>query len=255
MITWALTTTHDGHDRGECDGAAASRAEALDELIAQAAAQVESVENAGTVWTLALDGAEEAIIGLGPTADGEPNRAQAHEHLALVHAQLAHPVPWPIAEDTTAGNTADVHDDLAGLWSSLRSAVLDDGSAVAAAAAPKLTAAGVRSAREALGMDEAMLARLLDIDERTVRRWERGENPIPTGVARELQAVDARYTTLVDQIADHYRHGRLSSIETYQSVARTPDAPLTARFHRTLCHQVVRKVPGLTVVYKTGDTT
>lgn len=67
------------------------------------------------------------------------------------------------------------------------------------------SAAEIRAARAALGLTARELAHLLDVNERTVRRWEKGHgNPSP-GVSAELRALDARADELAAAIAVHAR--------------------------------------------------
>lgn len=52
------------------------------------------------------------------------------------------------------------------------------------------------------------MARRLDVAERTVRRWQDGDNDIPEGVGRDLAAICRAQSTILNQIADELEKGR-----------------------------------------------
>ncbi len=64
--------------------------------------------------------------------------------------------------------------------------------------------------RRGLGLTQEELAGLLDVAERTVRRWEKNEMPIPDGAAADLDDLHAGFgeralatvDSLISQIAD-----------------------------------------------------
>lgn len=76
------------------------------------------------------------------------------------------------------------------------------------------SAAEIRAARAALGLTARELAHLLAVNERTIRRWEKGHgNPSPATSA-EIRALDARADDLADAIAEHAaRAGRPFNID------------------------------------------
>jgi len=55
-----------------------------------------------------------------------------------------------------------------------------------------------KTLREALGLSISTLVRVIDVDERTLRKWESGKKKLPQGVIDSLIDVD----TLVDQTVD-----------------------------------------------------
>lgn len=63
----------------------------------------------------------------------------------------------------------------------------------AAVAVPPLTGAGLRDARQALGLTQSELAAVLDLKgegaRRTIRRWEKDEWPVPWTVAVTIAAL------------------------------------------------------------------
>ena len=50
----------------------------------------------------------------------------------------------------------------------------------------------LRRRREALGLSQEQLARVLQVSAMTVSRWERGVNPIPPLLPLALEALEAR---------------------------------------------------------------
>jgi pyocin large subunit-like protein len=56
-----------------------------------------------------------------------------------------------------------------------------------------MTPAALRAAPAALGLSGRGLARLLDVNEKTFRRWIAGEQPIPRSVEIAVSAMLAGY--------------------------------------------------------------
>lgn len=48
-----------------------------------------------------------------------------------------------------------------------------------------------RALREWMGVDQEWMARELGVSESTVRKWERGQHPVPAGVAAEVSGLAA----------------------------------------------------------------
>lgn len=67
------------------------------------------------------------------------------------------------------------------------------------------SAAEIRAARAALSLTARELAHLLDVHERTIRRWEKGHGTPSPATSAELRALDARADDLADAIAAHAR--------------------------------------------------
>ena len=64
-----------------------------------------------------------------------------------------------------------------------------------------MTANEVRAARTAYGLTCAELAHILDVNERTVRRWESAHPALPNGTtAAEIRAIDARIAAIAARI-------------------------------------------------------
>lgn len=55
----------------------------------------------------------------------------------------------------------------------------------------------LRALREMVGMSVRDLARLADVQERTIARWERGASPVPDDVARIVRDAKARQDEIV----------------------------------------------------------
>lgn len=64
-----------------------------------------------------------------------------------------------------------------------------------------MTANEVRAARAAYGLTARDLAHILDVNERTVRRWENGTAHPNGAVAAEIRALDTRVDRIADDIA------------------------------------------------------
>ena len=110
-----------------------------------------------------------------------------------------------------------------------------------------LTDAGLRVARERLGLTTEALAGLLGVHERTVRRWETGEAVVPEGVAADVADIRA---DAEQDVAD--------------AVLRLdPDAPvlvlpavdgdrLPVSWWRAVAGRVAEQVPGVVIQYYDG---
>lgn len=74
-----------------------------------------------------------------------------------------------------------------------------------------------RAFRTQLGLEVGQLADHLDVDPRTVRRWETGTSPVPEKAADAMRdMLDAMFTLRDDVIKDHRR-------ETATTIAITED--------------------------------
>lgn len=111
-----------------------------------------------------------------------------------------------------------------------------------------MTDAEFRMVREYLGLDQDWVADQLGVAERTVRRWEAGTSPVPSGVRAQMTAWEAETARAVglyvEELLDAPRPG------VY--VARTDaDAPAAwpARWHRHVVARAARELPRLRVAY------
>lgn len=115
-----------------------------------------------------------------------------------------------------------------------------------------MTAAEFRSLTESLGLDQRAAARLLRVEERTVRRWIAGSHPVPAGAAADLRKVEAftaEYVAavvaaLIEDGPDDDGQGWLLTFAT-DAAYRThhPDAEFPASWHRAAMGRVRAAVP------------
>lgn len=120
-----------------------------------------------------------------------------------------------------------------------------------------MNAAEIRSVREHLGLSHTELAAVLDIDHRSVRRWEIETQTIDAGNAAELRRLAARTTETVTRHMIDLRNHPKPILITYRSDEDMWDVhpkfrPFPARWHRMIAARVAELVPGLTIVYR-GD--
>lgn len=124
-----------------------------------------------------------------------------------------------------------------------------------------MTPAELHVVREYLGLDMDDLASILQVNERTVRRWQAGVVPIPEGARQDIEDLEARTATFVGQIIDTL-HDTPDPTESAILVYRTDDdywthhpeqRPYPASWHRAVIARVAQEVPGLTLTY--GDST
>lgn len=105
------------------------------------------------------------------------------------------------------------------------------------------------AAREHLGLTWNDLARLLHVNERTIRNWETGRATIPAGVKVELEQLltytDTTETSLLEQLDNADGPRTITAYTTDEQFHATyPASAFTARWWRQLAHRVARKRPG-----------
>lgn len=116
-------------------------------------------------------------------------------------------------------------------------------------------AAQIRATREYLGLSLAEFAAILEVDERSVRRWEIGEQPIH---GHNAEGIRKLVTITANSVRRHviYLRSRVDPVLiTYRSNEDLwtdhPDfRPLPARWHRMLAARVAEHVPGLVITYR-----
>lgn len=52
-------------------------------------------------------------------------------------------------------------------------------------------AAEFKTLREAIGLSISTLVKVIDVDERSIRKWESGKKTVPQDVVAQVQAIDA----------------------------------------------------------------
>lgn len=72
-----------------------------------------------------------------------------------------------------------------------------------------MTPTEIRTLRKAHGLSAADLAHFLGVGERTLRRWEAGGSPIPTGVAEQVHTINET----IDTIAEDFRAAMQTAME------------------------------------------
>lgn len=113
-----------------------------------------------------------------------------------------------------------------------------------------MTAAEMRTLREALGLPATWLAAQAQVQERTVRHWESGRNAVPGDVAAMLRRIDAAFDTSAGEAVRQYADAALSTAGAPQEVVllryRTDDdlwlslpdmRPLPATAHAAMLHR------------------
>ncbi|WP_067780041.1 DUF1870 family protein [Actinomyces vulturis] len=60
----------------------------------------------------------------------------------------------------------------------------------------------LRLLRKAMGLDSAWVAARFAVNERTVRRWQAGTNPIPPDVVTGFQQLVEKYSELIESMID-----------------------------------------------------
>ncbi len=117
-----------------------------------------------------------------------------------------------------------------------------------------MTPAEIRSIREHLGLSQEEFADVLNIDVRSVRRWETGQQDIHAGNAAAIRKIVDITATNVRQLVIELRGQPHPTLVTYQSDAdmwahRPALVPFPARWHRIIAARVAELVPNLTITY------
>lgn len=119
-----------------------------------------------------------------------------------------------------------------------------------------MTGAEFRCVRESLGLNTKWMTAHLDINERTLLRWEFGRNPVREFAAQALQAIEGQAAALVAEIVAEHAGIAEPWIETYstdeQYWADWPESPYPAAWHRAVAFRAARQLPGARIEYRPG---
>lgn len=127
----------------------------------------------------------------------------------------------------------------------------------------RMTPAELRVFTERLGLRQRDVARLLEVNERTVRSWMQGRDLIAAGIAGDIARMVAATDDFVDQVADALGEQAPGPdgcrwVTTYASdeayLAEHPDASMPASWHRAAMGRVMHRLAGVRVRYL-GDPT
>ena len=109
-----------------------------------------------------------------------------------------------------------------------------------------MTPAEFRMVRDWLGVSGPWLAGYLGVQERTVRRWEHGQTPVPEGVREWVERLEAAAAGHVGALVDQLR-------DAADLVVTIPDAEAggyPAGWWRMVAMRACSEVPGVTVRYE-----
>ena len=118
-----------------------------------------------------------------------------------------------------------------------------------------MTGAELRVVRGGLGLSGPQLAAILDVDDRTVRRWELGETPIPDGVRRDVAQLQAATDAEVDEVVTRMIDG---GDGLHMTVYRSDDdfwaaepqmRPWPASWQRMVAYRVLQTIQEITLLY------
>lgn len=108
-----------------------------------------------------------------------------------------------------------------------------------------LSAAEVRTLREGLGVTADWLADHLDVQTRTVQRWESGANAIKQFAVDALLMLESQ---AADQVAEHVNAMAGSQLPPVLAIEDTGHADWPAGWQRMIAFRVRQAVPGLRIV-------
>ncbi|GAB2695754.1 Aca2/YdiL-like domain-containing protein [Kitasatospora kifunensis] len=118
---------------------------------------------------------------------------------------------------------------------------------------PPMSPAEFRVTREYLGLTGDWLADRLDVQPRTVRRWEQGMHPVPAGVQASLGGLSSKTDDEVAAIVAKLKDDPNPCLITYRSDDEyqdaEPEAEFPASWHRAIAARVAARVPGLRITF------
>lgn len=106
-----------------------------------------------------------------------------------------------------------------------------------------------------LGLDQRALSVILEVNERTVRRWALGQTVIPDGVRIDIEHIEQEAASAVDEIVVALRDARDPTIDVYRNSesmwADRPGAkPYPASWWRMVAARAAHEVPGVAIEYR-----
>lgn len=105
-----------------------------------------------------------------------------------------------------------------------------------------------RIARERLGLEISWLADNLQVEERTVRRWEAGLSPIPDYATKAMALLDEEASSLADVMTESVKP--LKTFRTDRGFKESnPDVIYHAKWHRAVVARALELNPKLIVAY------
>lgn len=112
----------------------------------------------------------------------------------------------------------------------------------------ELTAAEVRAIRQGLGVTAEWLANHLDVQTRTVQRWESGDNDVKPSAAEAILSLEAEAT---EQVAAHVEAfttagGPAPKALTIKDASQSADRP--SGWHRMIAFRVRQELPDLRII-------
>lgn len=120
-----------------------------------------------------------------------------------------------------------------------------------------MTPAELRVVREWLGLTGEALGRLVGVRDRTIRRWEAGQDVIPDGVRVDIEHLKATADEYVESLVEGLLGASKVVLITYRTNedfwSEDPSRkPFPASYHRAISARVAQEVPGLSIVYALG---
>jgi transcriptional regulator with XRE-family HTH domain len=122
-----------------------------------------------------------------------------------------------------------------------------------------MTPAELRVIREWLGLTGEALGQLVGVQDRTIRRWESGQDRIPDGARLDIEHLESLATEAVEALTSQLRDAAEISTLTYRTnedfwAHRPALAQYPASWHRAIIARVAHEVPGLEIGYAQSST-
>ena len=118
----------------------------------------------------------------------------------------------------------------------------------------RMTAAEFRTITEWLGLSQQDLALILDVYERTIRRWIAGQNRVPGGIRERIEEIEAFTAQSVGDVVDACMDAPDPTVIVYRTdeemwQARPAFRPYPARWWRHVVARAAIEVPALMIDY------
>ena len=81
-----------------------------------------------------------------------------------------------------------------------------------------MSAAEFKTLREAVGLSISTLVKVIDVDERSIRKWESGKKKVPQDVFEKVVAIDKLLTDTANDAIEKFKQAPTDSVTLYRFI-------------------------------------
>jgi len=81
-----------------------------------------------------------------------------------------------------------------------------------------MSAAEFKTLREAVGLSISTLVKVIDVDERSIRKWESGKKKVPQDVFEKVVAIDQLITDTANAEIEKFKQAPTDSVVLYRFI-------------------------------------